>query len=93
MYYIFNSNVNVWDCVKDLSSMDDYTALQSFAKEIWFARDKKNLELWNDEILLARVGEVKGTIPKLVICLNSCSIETFCKLKSRGLSFARFAIS
>lgn len=93
MYYIFDSNLDVWDCVKELSVTDDYSALREFEKELRHMKDKETLELWNDKIVLAIVYNTKRLVPELIIFLDNCSTETFCKLKSEGLKFSHFFIA
>ena len=93
MYYIFDSNTDVWGCVKELSATDDYSALLEFEKELRHMKDKETLELCNDEIVLAIVDNTKRLVPELIVCLDACSTETFCKLKSEGLKFSHFSIA
>ena len=93
MYYIFDSNLDVWDCVKELSATDDYSALREFEKELRHMEDKETLELCYDENVLAIVGNAKGLVPELIVYLDTCSTETFCKLKSEGLKFSHFSIA
>ena len=93
MYCIFDSNLDVWDCVKELSATDDYSALREFEKELRHMKDKETLELCYDENVLAIVGNTKGLVPELIVYLDACSTETFCKLKSEGLKFSHFSIA
>lgn len=93
MYYIFDSNPYVWNCVKKLSAVSDYEAIREFEKELRRMKEQETLELCNDEIVLATVGNTKGLVPELIICLDACSTETFCKLKSERLKFSHFSIA
>lgn len=93
MYYIFDSNLDVWDCVKELSATDDYSALREFEEELLYMKDKETLKLCNDDIVLAIASNTKRLIPELIVCFDACSTETFCKLKSEGLYFSHFSIA
>ena len=93
MYYIFDSNPYVWNCVKKLSAVSDYEAIREFEKELRWMKEQETLELCDDESVLAIVGNTKGLVPELIICLDACSIETFCKLKSERLKFSHFSIA
>ena len=44
MYYISDSNLDVRDCVKELSATDDCSALREFEKELQHIEDEETLE-------------------------------------------------
>lgn len=93
MYYIFDSNPYAWCSIKNLSASDDYSAIREFEEELQHLANTSSLELCKGEVVLAKVGNTKGYIPELVVCLGACSVETFVKLKETGLKYSHFTIT